>query len=99
MRFRKLRIAWSVMCGIACVLLIVLWVRSYWWQDFAIATLPGQRSVAFKSMQSRLYLGIADVPLPGVMESKPAPSWEEVVSRLALHQHSFAFASSDESTT
>jgi hypothetical protein len=29
MRFRKLRIAWSVACGIACVLLIVLWVRSY----------------------------------------------------------------------
>ena len=29
MRFRKLRFAWSVVCGIACVLLIVLWVRSY----------------------------------------------------------------------
>jgi hypothetical protein len=33
MRFRKLRIAWSVACGIACVLLVVLWVRSYWWVD------------------------------------------------------------------
>jgi len=31
MRFRKLRIAWSVVCGIACALLIVLWVRSFWW--------------------------------------------------------------------
>jgi hypothetical protein len=30
MRFRKLRIAWSVFWGLACVLLIVLWVRSYW---------------------------------------------------------------------
>src|SRR6476660_8286747 len=30
MRFRKLRIAWLVVCGIACVLLIALWVRSYW---------------------------------------------------------------------
>jgi len=29
MRFRKLRIAWSAMWGIVCVLLIVLWVRSY----------------------------------------------------------------------
>src|SRR4051812_24381488 len=28
MRFRKLRIAWSVGCGLACVLLIALWVRS-----------------------------------------------------------------------
>src|SRR5262245_16243948 len=29
MRFRKLRIAWSVVWGIAAVLLIVLWVRSF----------------------------------------------------------------------
>ena len=33
MRFRKLRIAWSVTFAIACVLLIVLWVRSYWCHD------------------------------------------------------------------
>jgi hypothetical protein len=33
MRFRKLRIAWSAFWGLACVLLIVLWVRSYWWAD------------------------------------------------------------------
>jgi hypothetical protein len=30
MRFRKLRIAWSVAWGIAALLLCVLWVRSYW---------------------------------------------------------------------
>jgi len=29
MRFRKLRIAFSVLCVIACLLLIVLWVRSH----------------------------------------------------------------------
>src|SRR4051794_33980026 len=33
MKYRKLRIAWSVVWGLAAVLLIVLWVRSYWWQD------------------------------------------------------------------
>ena len=33
MRFRKLRIAWSVGCAIACALLVVLWIRSYWWRD------------------------------------------------------------------
>jgi hypothetical protein len=32
-RFRKLRIAFSAVCGIACVLLIALWVRSYMWRD------------------------------------------------------------------
>ena len=39
MRFRKLRIAWSVGWGIACVLLIVLWVRSYWYKDTVMAIL------------------------------------------------------------
>jgi hypothetical protein len=33
MKYRKLRIAWSVAWGIAAVLLIALWVRSYWWVD------------------------------------------------------------------
>jgi hypothetical protein len=33
MRYRKLRIAISATCGIAFMLLIVLWVRSYWWAD------------------------------------------------------------------
>jgi hypothetical protein len=35
MRFRKLRIAFSAVCLIACVLLIVLWVRSYTIRDGA----------------------------------------------------------------
>jgi hypothetical protein len=35
MKYRKLRIAWSVGWGLACVLLIVLWVRSYWRVDAA----------------------------------------------------------------
>ena len=45
MRFRKLRIAWSVVCGIACVLLIVLCVRSYRWCDI-LAYRKGQTTVA-----------------------------------------------------
>jgi hypothetical protein len=30
---RYLRIVFSCVCGIACVLLVVLWVRSYWCSD------------------------------------------------------------------
>jgi hypothetical protein len=41
MRFRKLRIAWSVGWGLLAVLLIVLWVRSYWRSD--VAYLPDNR--------------------------------------------------------
>src|SRR5262245_3655699 len=33
MNYRKLRIAWSGFFGILCLLLIVLWVRSYWSVD------------------------------------------------------------------
>ena len=33
MRFRKLRIAWSVSCAVVAVLLMVLWVRSFWTID------------------------------------------------------------------
>jgi hypothetical protein len=33
MRFRKLRIAWSVLLGVLAALLIALWVRSYWYID------------------------------------------------------------------
>jgi hypothetical protein len=31
---RKLRIAVSAMCGVICLLLIALWVRSNWWADY-----------------------------------------------------------------
>jgi hypothetical protein len=40
MKYRKLRIAWSVAWGVVAVLLVVLWVRSYWIQD-SIGTSDG----------------------------------------------------------
>src|SRR4051812_19419079 len=44
-RFRKLRIAFSAMCLIACVLLIALWARSYWWEDMLdVSILDGQNT-------------------------------------------------------
>src|SRR4051812_43927083 len=33
MRFRKLRIAWLLFWSVACILLVVLWTRSYRWQE------------------------------------------------------------------
>jgi hypothetical protein len=41
MRYRKLRIAWSVVWGVAAVLLCVIWVRSYWRWD--VVYLPDNR--------------------------------------------------------
>jgi len=37
MRFRKLRIAWTVFCALACVLLTVMWVRSYWYLESVLS--------------------------------------------------------------
>jgi hypothetical protein len=40
MRFRNFRIAWSVAWGLLAVLLCVLWVRSYWWEDVVYRITP-----------------------------------------------------------
>jgi hypothetical protein len=41
MRFRKLRIAWSMAWGIACVLVVILWVRTQYAIDSFCGPLPG----------------------------------------------------------
>src|SRR5262245_52831345 len=38
MKHRKLRIVWSVVWGVVAVLICVLWVRSYWWEDSIFRT-------------------------------------------------------------
>jgi hypothetical protein len=61
MRFRKLRIAWSVAWGIACVLLIVLWVRSYWWVDtVSVNTLSRGWAADITSWDGRLRFSAYD---------------------------------------
>jgi hypothetical protein len=54
MRYRKLRIAWSVMCGIGCLLLIVLWVRSYSCNDHVHFPVMSDRMVTIDSTANRL---------------------------------------------
>ena len=31
--YRKLRLTWSFGCGVLCLLLFALWMRSFWWTD------------------------------------------------------------------
>lgn len=52
--FKKLRIASSVMCGVFCLLLIVLWDRSYWWYDNAHCPLRSPRMLIMNSFGGRL---------------------------------------------
>jgi hypothetical protein len=54
MKFRKLRIALLVGCVLACLLLIVLWVRSYWREDGVCLGVTEKRGFFFFSSQGRL---------------------------------------------
>jgi hypothetical protein len=49
MRLRKLRIAWSVACGVLCVLLIVLWVQSYSQPEMKFLRLTTNQGLRFSS--------------------------------------------------
>src|SRR6478672_11082996 len=54
MKFRKLRIAFSATCVIACVLQIVLWVRSYDWRDRIVIPLRTARFLRVDSNHGKV---------------------------------------------
>jgi hypothetical protein len=56
-RFRKLRIAWSVAWGIAAVLLIVLWVRSHRSCDYIAGSASTHQVTWAKSLNGKLFIG------------------------------------------
>jgi hypothetical protein len=60
-KFRKLRIAWSVFWGLACVLLIVLWVRSYYRGDYLIMPATDTRGFGGNSLNGWLKLSTFSV--------------------------------------
>jgi hypothetical protein len=72
MRFRKLRIAWSVGCGIACLLLIVLWVWSSTNHDFIFGPSYGNGQFYACSSVGRIDVGYGtgnpNFQLPGKWE-------------------------------
>src|SRR5262249_38692004 len=64
MRYRKLRFAWSVFWGLATVLLIALWVRSYTWMDVlgistrsALMTGTGELSIVVNNSGAHAKVG------------------------------------------
>src|SRR3954471_12860921 len=58
MKYRRLRIAWTAFWGLACVLLIVLWVRSYYrWDMIARGWgTPSKQAVCFSSQSGAIVL-------------------------------------------
>src|SRR5258708_1013677 len=77
MRFRKLRIVWSVMWGIACALLMVLCVRSYgtWDRLFWTGKNNGHQ---LNSILGQVTLVVAEIPkqpVPFYVARTPIEDW------------------------
>lgn len=56
MRFRKLRIAWSIVFGSLCVLMTAWWIRGYWWVDHGYVTLAPSEHVQWHAGEGRMCL-------------------------------------------
>ncbi len=65
-KHRKLRIAWSVAWGIVAVLLVMLWVRSYWWTDYLQLPTEAVHAVALQSYGASMNLIFFDSSSLGV---------------------------------
>jgi hypothetical protein len=63
MRFRKLRIAWSVCWAITCALLIGLWLKSYWSTDRIYLRPSAVREVAIWHARGQVILWMNDLRL------------------------------------
>jgi hypothetical protein len=70
MRFRKLRIAWSVVWGLFAVLLIVLWTRSYVWQEEIGYTFADRRELSCTSFRGCLQFVWDDTIFPQTPSGK-----------------------------
>jgi hypothetical protein len=57
-KYRKLRIAWSVGWGVLCLLLIALWVRSHYFDDVLFVELSNTQCIALDSMRGSLAIAI-----------------------------------------
>ena len=62
MKYRKLRIAWLVAWGIAGLLLIAAWVRSYWWVDRINLPVNGIAVVSIWSTPGQWVFGLSRTP-------------------------------------
>ena len=54
MKYRKLRIAWSVAWGIVCLLLVALWVRSYFYY-FRVDGWDGKDLIIVSAQRGRMH--------------------------------------------
>jgi hypothetical protein len=92
--FHSLRIAWSVAFGILCLLLIALWVRSYWRFDYVSGMATANRQVEVFAIQGRLVIGTwAETTFaPWRRQSNPVSDSQATVRIIEPHENALGFA-------
>jgi hypothetical protein len=87
MKYRKLRITFSVACGIACLLLIVLWVRSYRWVEaIRLMAAPNGGVIQFLSIPGSLAVGVFKSAKPWSFFQMSASEWRRVMATAPVSQ-------------
>src|SRR3954469_18702251 len=77
---RYLRIVFSAFCGVACVLLVVLWVRSYWRSDVIWCQYSASHAAVCGSRHGSLWafrIAVAAVGLAWEMEGTETASEDD----------------------
>jgi hypothetical protein len=93
MRFRKLRIAWSVLWGVLAVLLCVLWVRSYAHSDLVDVPFGSSKSFRITIDPGMIWTAKIDMPSEWNFESEPVSRKHELLA--SIYRHGFAFSGAD----
>jgi hypothetical protein len=88
MRYRKLRIAWSVVFGGLALLLTALWVRSYWWIDGLSIPHSGNRYLSMGTAPGTIgandYAGGSSTFVPWHHSSISTDEWLKLVQQNKL---------------
>src|SRR4029079_14162774 len=85
MKYRKLRIAWSVAWGVICLLLIAMWARSYTRWDHPFGSLGPWHYFDANSIRGLLFVAIVKhspgATIPWTSRSVPATSLTDTEAR------------------
>lgn len=87
-RFGKLRMTFSAVCGVLCLLLLALWVRSYWWTENVVGPSRGSFRLGVASANGWLTVRYGNGKLgpkvfpKGTLQSTSAEAMEEVYKQM-----------------
>src|SRR5262245_47763292 len=62
MKYRKLRITWSLSWGLIAILLIALWLRSYWWKERVVFGIGYTNAIQIGHVVGQVRINAFDAP-------------------------------------